>query len=364
MFLLSLISFAVLIVILVTVHEFGHLIAARANGVMVEAFSVGMGPVLWKKKDKFGTEWRISLLPIGGYVKMLGDADATSVREQKPDNISEEDMEMFSIHRKKPYQRLIVAAAGPFMNLIFAIIVITTLAIVKGIPVPSNIVNVIPNTPAQHAGLQDRDKIISVNERKVNNLDDIKKCIRDSIGNVLHVRVIRDKKEREFAINMVDENKQKQTVIGISSATIDYKSTGVIDAFFDACKITYTIAIENMKGLAKIITGKQSYKNAGGIISIAKIAEQGAKAGIAKFVWVIAFLSIVLGAVNLLPIPMLDGGTILLSLIEMVAGRPINKKVIDTLFYIGFAIVAALMVLGLWNDCTKIPLIQKLFSLK
>ena len=364
MFLLSLISFAILIIVLVTVHELGHLIAARANGVMVEAFSIGMGPILWKTKDKFGTEWRISLFPIGGYVKMLGDADATSVREKKPKNVSDEDMEMFSIHRKKPYQRLIVAAAGPLMNLVFAIIVITSLGAIKGIPVPSNIVNILPNTLAEQAGIQNNDKIVEVNGKQTNKLEDIKKIITENIDNILHIKLIRGDQIKDITIDVSNKNNKGQVVIGIVPATIEYKNLSVIDSFFTACKVTYTIAIENMKGLAKIVTGQQSYKNAGGIVSIAKLSAQGAKAGIAQFINVIALLSIVLGAINLLPIPMLDGGTIALSIIEMIIGRPINPKIIDVLFYIGFAVVVALMFIGLWNDCSKFPIVQKLFSLK
>ena len=364
MFLYSLLSFAVLIIVLVTVHELGHLIAARANGVMVEAFSVGMGPVLWKKKDKFGTEWRISLLPIGGYVKMLGDADATSVREKIPDNVSEEDMEKFSIHRKKPYQRLIVAAAGPIMNLIFAIVCITALATIKGLPVPSNIINVVPNTIADVAGLANNDRIIKINNKGVKNFNEIRREIVSNKSDILVIAVKRNSEEKEFIINMLDQNNVRQQVIGITNASFDFMPLNVVDAFLDACKITYKVAYENIKGIAKIVTGQQSYKNAGGVISIAQMASNSAKSGFADFVWIICLLSIVLGAVNLLPIPMLDGGTIIISMLEWIIGRPINKKFIEYIFYVGFVIVVALMLIGLWNDINRLPFFQKLLGIK
>ena len=353
----SVISFMILICVLVIVHELGHLIIARANGVFCEAFSVGFGPVLWEKTDKKGTKWRFSLLPIGGYVKMFGDADATSVKETIPNGYTEEDMERMSAHRKKPWQRLLIAAGGPFANFIFAIFVLFSLSMIKGLPEPDNTITVSgQESLAYISGLRDGDKIIKADGQDIHNFEEFRDKITTHSGKELSLSVKRDDKLEEINVKMFKEEDGKIVPIktlGVSPKGFVYKKVGILKAVSSSIVTTYTIASENIKSIFKIITAKMSSKNVGGIISIFKMSADSAEAGIAIFAGMLAMLSIVLGAINLLPIPVLDGGTIVLSAIEWIIGRPLNKKFVESIFMIGLIVVASLMLLGIWNDLSK-----------
>jgi regulator of sigma E protease len=353
----SIIPFVVLISVLVIVHEFGHFIIARMNGVFVEAFSVGMGPILFEKKDKIGTNWRISLLPIGGYVKMFGDADVTSVGEKIPDGYTEVDMERMSIHRKKPWQRLCVAGAGPFANFIFAILVLFSIAIVKGIPEYGNGI-IVPDekSMAYTAGLRTGDIIVNANGADINCFQEFKNKLTVSVGKTLKLSVKRDGEVVNLSVDMYMEKDGKVTpvsVIGVRPKDLRYKPAGVVEAIGAAFSTTYRVVHDNIGAVFNVISGKESTKNIGGIVSIFKMAVDSADAGLANFIWMLAVFSAVLGAINLLPIPVLDGGTVVISAIEMAVGRPLNKKLIEFIFMIGLTIVAAMMLLGLWNDLSN-----------
>ncbi|MDR3030771.1 MAG: RIP metalloprotease RseP [Holosporales bacterium] len=354
---LSSVAFIFLICILVTVHELGHLIVARANGVFAEAFSIGFGPVLFEKKDKRGTKWRVSLIPAGGYVKMFGDADVSSVKEAMPSGYTEEDMDRMSLHRKKPWQKLLVAIAGPIFNFIFAIFVLVFLSLSKGIPEYTSVISVVgENSPAYISGLRDGDKVIKANDIEILNFDNLKEQIACSYGKDLTLEVKREDKIEKILIKMYkEENNQIVPIkmLGISPCETIYKTTGVINAVTSSVYTVYSLAANNIQAIFQIITNKLSSKSVGGVISIFKMASKSAEAGFVSFVWMLAFLSTILGAINLLPIPVLDGGTAVLSTIEWIIGRPLNKKLVETIFMIGFIIVAGLMLLGTWNDLSN-----------
>ncbi len=359
----SIVSFMVLISILVAVHEWGHLMIARANGVFVESFSIGYGPVLLEKKDKYGTKWRFSLLPIGGYVKMLGDADATSVREMIPEGVSDEQMEKMSIHRKKPWQKLLVAAGGPFANFIFAIFILISVGIIQGIPTYTNEIKLVAeHSVAYQAGLRDGDQIIKANGQDIKNFNQIREAIVSSVGKDLDLGVMRNNKIENIKIKMYNEQGQPISTIGITPVGVEYQKANITKVLSNACLTTYTIAAENIKGIFKMVVSEKSTKNIGGVISIFNMASQSAEAGLMSFIWMTAFLSIILGAINLLPIPVLDGGTIMISAIEWIIGKPLNSKVINIIFFIGLMIVAGLMLIGIWNDLDRCNFLNKIIG--
>jgi regulator of sigma E protease len=353
---LSLVCFLLLISILVAVHEFGHFYVARKNGVFVEAFSVGYGPVLLERTDRRGTKWRFSLLPIGGYVRMLGDADASSIREIVPDGVSEEDMQRMSLHRKKPWQKLLVAAGGPVINFIFAIFVFIFIAMYQGLPVNMSVITpVSEDCVAYKSGLRDGDEIIEANGNKVAKFDDLKEEIRDSVGRDLRLKVLRGDDVLSITARMYDENSGKPIQsLGVVSAKVEYEKTNFIAAVKSACETTYVLASENMKAIGQMLIGKRSTKDVGGVISIFQMSASSAEAGVFPFIYMLGLLSVILGAINLLPIPVLDGGTVLISLIEWIVGRPLNQKLVNIVFYIGLAVVALLMLVGIWNDLTRL----------
>lgn len=363
----SILCFVILISVLVAVHEYGHLLAARANGVFVESFSIGFGPVLAEKSDKRGTKWRFSLIPLGGYVKMLGDADVTSIREVVSEGVSEEEMEKMSVHRKKPWQKLIVAAGGPAFNFLFAITVLIALAMIKGVPTYTNTVNTASETSlAYTSGIRNGDKIISANNVQIHNFDDIRQSIKESSGKDLNLQIEhKNGSLQDVQIKMYEDNGTPIMALGITPTELVYKKTTIAKAFINACQTTYFIASENIKAIFQIVLAKRSTKDVGGVISIFNVATESAEAGLATFVWMMAFLSIILGAINLLPIPVLDGGTIMISAIEWIIGKPLNEKFVNCIFFIGLVIVSLLMLLGIWNDlakCQAFSWINKLFG--
>lgn len=368
-FILSLLFFIILLGVVVFVHELGHLIVARTNGVFCEAFSFGFGPVLFSRKDKVGTEWRISAFPLGGYVKMLGDADVSSVREIIPDGYTEEDMERMSAHRKKPWQRLLIAAGGPLANLIFAILVLFSLGIINGTPEYTNEITVVnEECLASDAGLKTGDAIIKANGIDINNFEDLKTQIINAKGKELSLEVKRETEIRNINIKMFKEENgeiKPISVLGITPFNFKYKPISVLEAAKSALVTTYTLASENIKAIFKIATAKMSAKNVGGIISIFKISRNSAESGIVSFILMITMISTILGAINLLPIPVLDGGSIVISAIEWIIGKPLNKKFIETIFMIGLTIIVGLMVLGIWNDlsnCKFFSWLENLFK--
>ncbi|MDR1034577.1 MAG: RIP metalloprotease RseP [Holosporales bacterium] len=353
----SVVSLLIVIFVLVVVHEFGHLIIARKNGVFVEAFSVGIGPVVWERVGKNGLKWRISLFPVGGYVKMFGDSDVSSIKEVIPDGYSSEDMDRMSIHRKKPWQKLLVALGGPLLNFIFAIVVLFFFSTINGIPEDGNSISVQNELSlAYTAGLRDGDTIIEANGKRVKTFTDLKDQISVSQGKILKLKVKRgDDQIQDVEIKMYSKNNGEIVPIKILGVTpnlknIKYKKLNPADGIVFALTTTYNSSVDNITSIFKIATGQMSPKNVGGIISIAKISIASAESGIPNFIWMLAILSIILGSINLLPIPVLDGGTILISAIEWVAGRPLPKKVVEIIFMIGLVLVATLMLLGLWND--------------
>lgn len=357
-YIVSILTFFLLLGIVVVVHELGHLVIARMNGVFCEAFSFGFGNVLYRKKDKKGTEWRISLYPLGGYVKMLGDADVSSVKEEMPDGYTEEDMERMSAHRKKPWQRLLIAAGGPFANFIFAIVVLFALSTINGMPEYDNTITVMSEQNlAYKSGLRTGDIITKANSVEISNFIDIAKQVKASSGKELNLEFKRGGKTQSLKIEMFerDDNSIKPLQsLGISPKGFKYKKISVLKAAKTAVETTWHLAVTNITSIYKIATGAMSTKNVGGIISIFKVSSDSAEAGVVSFITMIAMISVILGAVNLLPIPVLDGGSIAISAVEWVIGRPLHKKFVNVIFTIGLVAVIGLMLLGMWNDLVNI----------
>ncbi len=365
--LLSVIAFIVLLAILVGFHEWGHLSVARANGVFCEVFSFGMGPKIFERTDKYGTKWRISLFPIGGYVKMFGDADATSVRERIPEGYTEADMQKMSAFRKTPWQRILIAFGGPLANFVMAIVLLFGIGVIKGIPEQSNEITVVSkNSLAYKSGLRTKDRIVKINDKNIKSFKELAPKLKKAKGTDYTLTVNRGGQIKTFNVKMYTEFAGKITPItklGIRSTGYNYEPTTVINAIKMACVKTWNIIAGNVTGLAKIFKSKESVENVGGIISIFNMSVEGAGNGLASFVMTLALLSAMLGAMNLLPIPCLDGGTILINVIEWIRGKSLGDKTIETIFAIGLFTVAGLMLLGLWNDITNLSVFSKIANI-
>jgi len=337
--------------VLIFFHELGHFLAARFFGVQVDVFSIGFGKKLWSKQIG-KTQWSLSAIPLGGYVKMKGQDDSD------PTNISYDDD---SYNTKKPWQRIIILLAGPFANFLMAFMLYLAIAYL-GVPkLLSYVGSVGKETPAFQAGIQINDKIIQINGKKTPYWENIGKTINSSEGSVsllverngtlldltLWPKVIEDQ-------NLFGEPIQRR-IIGISplnkQESVHY---GLVEGFGYAWEETKKSSLLIFESLQKLITGVVSTDKLGGIITIVDVTAKASAAGILSLFFFTALISVNLGVLNLLPIPALDGGHIVFNLYEMLTGKPANEKVMMYLTMIGWGLLLALMLLGLYNDIHRL----------
>ncbi len=357
------VPFLILLGVLVFVHEFGHFIVARWAGVSVSAFSIGFGKELWSKTDKKGTVWKISAVPLGGYCQFLGDADESS-------STSEVDLSKYSDEEQKhlfatqsPYKKLAIAIAGPLFNYLFAFITFFGLFYFVGsYDIPPVISDVIKDSPAQTAGILKNDKIIEINGKKINDWSDINKEVSIAIDSVV-LKIERNNEvitvnvplvEMEYAFDET-EKPIKRRMIGIKGETKQFKvvkdNFQFIPSIKKSAEEVYNITDMTLRGVGQMIMGKRSGEDVGGIIRIAEMSGDISKTrGLLDFLYFMALLSINLGLINLFPIPVLDGGHVVIYLLEIVSRREINTKLRDGLFKIGLGFILFLMVFATWND--------------
>ena len=357
------VPFLILLGVLVFVHEFGHFIIARWTGVSVSAFSIGFGKELWSTTDKKGTVWKISAIPLGGYCQFLGDADESS-------STSEVDLSKYSEEEKKhlfvtqsPYKKLAISVAGPLFNYLFAFITFFGLFYFIGsYDIPPVVSDVIKDSPAQTAGIMKNDKIIEINGKKINDWSDINKEISIAIDNV-SLKIERNNQvisvnvplvEMEYAFDET-EKPIKRRMIGIKGETKQFKvvkdNFQFIPSIKKSAEEVYNITDMTLRGIGQMIMGERSGEDVGGIIRIAEMSGDISKTrGILDFLYFMALLSINLGLINLFPIPVLDGGHVVIYLLEIVSRREINAKLRDGLFKIGLGFILFLMVFATWND--------------
>lgn len=350
--------FIVILTILVFIHEWGHFWVARRNGVKVTVFSIGFGPELFGFTDKLGTRWRFSLIPMGGYVKMLGDADASSTRSDTT-AIAEADRQ-FTLAAKTPYQRMAVASAGPAANFIFAIVALTGLISFKGLPtIPTVIGSLQQGQPAAVAGLQVGDKILQVEEHPTQTFNDLRETITKlTRKEQLNVTIQRGSEMMRIAIPMVETDPQTGTAkpasrLGIGPSEPVWVTQSIGRAFMESLAVTWDLCAMTIKGITEMLTGKRGGGELGGILAIGDMASQSTKGGLATAVWFMVLLSVNLGFLNLLPIPVLDGGHILLCGIEAARGKPLSEKLQERIFLVGFIVLMMLMLYSTWNDLVR-----------
>ena len=357
------VPFLLLLGVLVFVHEFGHFIVARLFKVKVSAFSIGFGKVLLSKTDKQGTEWKLSAIPLGGYCQFLGDADASS-------STSEVDLSIYSEEEKKqlfvtqsPLKKLAICVAGPLFNYLFAFVVFFGLFFFIGsYDIPPIVSGVIEDSPAEKAGILPQDKILEVNGKTINQWDDIHQEVSLAIDNVT-LKIDRSGEILDFVIPLKEmeyaydetEKPLKRKMVGIKGEAKRFKVTkdnyNFSTAVYKSAKEIYDVTVMTLRGVGQMITGKRSSDEVGGIIRIAEMSGDISKArGFIDFISFMALLSINLGLINLFPIPLLDGGHVVIYLLEIVSRRELNTKIKDFLFKVGLGFILFLMVFATWND--------------
>lgn len=358
--------FLVLLGILVFVHELGHFWVARLLGVKVDEFSIGFGKELWGRTDRKGTHWKIAAVPLGGYCKFFGDEDAASAAESEKlkDLSDEEKKHVFQF--LPPFKKILIAVAGPAANYLFAILVFTSIFMALGkMDFPPVVGSVIKGSAAEQGGIQANDRILTINGHKINNFKDINYEVTLAVDGKADVVLLRDGAEKEISLNLVpvemknsDGTTTSQVMLGIKSLSVmevDHERLGFFAALHDASVETADITMATLRGVGQMITGKRGGEDVGGIIRIAEMSGDITKQnGILDFVVFMALLSINLGLINLFPIPMLDGGHIVINLIELVTRRELGVKFKEILFKTGFALIMALMIFATWNDVVRL----------
>ncbi|MFQ5773194.1 MAG: RIP metalloprotease RseP [Kiloniellaceae bacterium] len=356
-FLAFTIPFLVILTVLVFVHEMGHFLVARRNGVRVEVFSIGFGPEVFGWTDRARTRWKFSLIPLGGYVKMFGDANAASQPSGGIERMSEEDRAV-AFPCKGLGPRTQIVAAGPVANFLFAVILLAGLFGTVGQPfTPPVVGEVVPGSAAETAGILPGDRIAELHGSTIERFEDIQRIVRPRAGQRLEVVVLRDgvrvvltatPKLSELTDNF--GNRQEIGLLGITRGSVEYVRHGPVEAVWRAGQETLALSLGTLQAIGQIIAGTRSAQELGGPVRIAQMSGAVAESGLVPIIWFMAVLSINLGLINLFPIPMLDGGHLLFYAIEAVRGRPLGERAQEYGFRIGVAIVFSLMLFVTLND--------------
>jgi regulator of sigma E protease len=337
--------------VLIFFHELGHFTAARYFGVQVDVFSIGFGKKLYSRMIG-KTQWSISAIPLGGYVKMKGqdDSDPTKVSY-------DED----SYNSKKPWQRIIILLAGPFANFLLAFILYFAIANL-GVPkLVANVGTVGKDTPAMQAGLLKDDKILQINGQKIDYWENIGEHINTAKADV---SLLIERKQQivtlQLSPKVIDDKnifgeKITRRIIGITPS--GEKTTvyfGFIEGLDYAWEETKKASLLIVQSVQKLITGVVGADKLGGVITIVDVTAQASSAGLAALFFFTALISVNLGVLNLLPIPALDGGHIMFNLYEMFTGKTASDKVMMYITMVGWALLISLMLLGLYNDINRL----------
>lgn len=360
------IPFIVVLTILVFVHEFGHFIIARKMGVKVEIFSIGFGKELFGFNDKHGTRWKFCIIPMGGYVKMFGDKGvASNSDEELLASFTEKEKEI-AFSCKSLWQKAAIVAAGPIANYFLAIVIFTFFIFYFGQPTAKPIVSeLVPDSAAYISGIEKGDLITKIDDKEIKTFNDIRMLMSISVGKKVTVTLKRGEsylsKELTPSLHLEKDdlgNEVRSYRLGIIAGGFVNEKKGIIESLGTAIKECYEISILTLKGIGQIILGDRSSKELGGPIKIAQYSAKSAENGILSLIWFIALMSVNLGLLNLLPIPVLDGGHLLTYAIEVIFGKKISRKFANFGFQIGIILILLLTVIVTYNDIASLKIFK------
>jgi regulator of sigma E protease len=354
--LVNIISMIIVLGVLVFFHEFGHFIVARFFGVGVEKFSLGFGPRLFGKTVGM-TDYRVSAIPLGGYVKMVGEEPGADI---------DAEMIPYSFTHKSVYKRMAIVVAGPLFNVFLAIVIFWILFAIFGTYDRDTVIGKLSaNSPAQKAGLLVNDRITAINGVAIESWEAMSKMIKASQGKETAISVKRG--EDALTVKVIPELRKVKTefgdeeeryLIGVeASGDLIPRKLGFIPALGESLRQCWEITRITVLSMVKMVEGKISKKELGGPIMIAKMAGDQARTGIANLIYFIALISINLAILNIMPIPVLDGGHLLFFLVEAVKGSPVSQNTRETAQQVGMLILLLLMIFVFYNDLTrKLPI--------
>ena len=357
-FFYSVLGFVIILTVLVFVHEFGHYIIARWNRVRVEVFSIGFGPELFGWWDRAGTRWKFSAIPLGGYVKMFGDNDASSgLPAAGLSRLTQAERDL-SFHYKRLGQRAAIVAAGPAANFLFAVVALAILFMTYGQPfTPAEVGQVQPGSAAEQGGMRPGDVILKIDGRTVQRFEDVQQVVRLNPGVPMTIVVRRDGEEQTLHVT---PSKSEFTdrfghhyeigLLGIVHSGMEFIKRGPAMAIVQAGAETWNLTTGTLGALWQMVEGTRGTEELGGPLRIAQMSGEVVQLGIGPSLQLMALLSINLGLINLFPVPVLDGGHLLFYAAEALRGKPLGQRAQEYGFRIGLALVVTLMVFVTWSD--------------
>ena len=366
---LILIAFVCALGPLVFIHEMGHYLVARWFGVGAETFSIGFGREITGWTDKRGTRWKVGWLPLGGYVKFIGDEHAASAPGDLSQLTPEERDRSF--HHKPVWQRFLIVLAGPVSNFLLAIAIFVVFFASFGAPSSPPVVGEVQSkSSAATAQIQPGDRILSIGGRETPTFEELRSFVVLRPGETVTIRLQREQQVRDVRLTLgtdVEEDRfgqsYKRGLLGVTPAGVVFEPVPPLRLLPEATTYVVKLTRTMLDALWQIITGRRSVKELGGPLKIAQVAGQQATLGLVAFVSLVALLSINLGFINLLPVPMLDGGHLLFYGIEAVQRRPVSPQAQDWAFRGGLAFILALLLLTTVNDLGSFGLWERLGSL-
>ena len=343
-------SFVLVLGILVFIHELGHYLAARLQGVHVEAFSIGFGPALASWRDRAGTVWKLSALPLGGYVKLHG--------QERPEDVAPEVRAAWlpgrTFHEKSVGSRAIVVAAGPVANFLLSMVLFAGLFLSVGRPIQVPVVGgLVDGGAAASAGLLAGDRIQTIDGAAIGKFDDIRRIVSVSPGKTLQVQIVRAGQEQTLPVTVGTDKDGKTGLLGVRGGAVEFQHVNPVQAVTGGVQQTWDVTVATVQGLLHMLSGKGSADELSGPLGIAQLSGKVMQDGLPTLVSFIAVLSVNLGLINLFPVPVLDGGHLMFYGIEALRRRPLPTRVLEYGFRAGFALLAALFVFATWNDLSR-----------
>jgi len=347
---------------LVFFHELGHYLVARWRGVKIEMFSIGFGPEIVGWTDRLGTRWKISAVPLGGYVKMYGDEDASSKPSKKSLKGASPRELRKTMWGKKPWEKIAIAFAGPLANYILAFVLFFGIFFTHGIGfIPSVVEKVIPQSIGERVGFQKGDQIEDLNGEEIKSFSEVVRIIAHTPLKEMVFGLLRKGERREIYITKQEIEAQEGSLkgkIGLVPGAPQYRKAGfwesVTEAFYKPLILSKDIVIH----VGRLISGSVSTQSMGGVLMIAKLSSDVSQQGLVALILFAAVLSVNLGLMNLLPIPVLDGGHILLYGAEFLGGRSFSERFVEWFYRIGFGFILFLFLWTTWNDLYQLKVIQ------
>ena len=356
------VPFLFVLTVVVFFHELGHFLVARRCGIRVLTFSIGFGPEIVGFYDRYGTRWKISAVPLGGYVKFFGDENAASVPDQEAAAAMTEEEKKVSFVHQRVGPRAAVVVAGPVANFILAIAIFAGVFMLFGKQTTSARVDAVqPASAAATAGFQPGDLVLAINGEKIDSFADMQRIVSISAGETLNIEVERGgvhvtlkatPQLKELKDNF--GNVHRLGVLGISRSMapgdIKTQKLNPWQAVVAGVQETWFVVDRTLSYIGGVFTGREAADQLGGPIRIAQVSGQVATAGFVPLLHLAGVLSVSIGLLNLFPIPLLDGGHLLFYAIEAARGRPLSERAQEVGFRIGLAIVVMLMIFATFND--------------